>query len=186
MSFRSLISITCVRCVYFVFVRRFFTIVIVQLEKTPEYDRIRKLLNQPIRPAGNSYSTTNPVNPSQTHPQQRQQSALLQGQQLKQRQLKQQQQQKNQQEKNRLLQQQQYNNALGRNDRISSTLQQNRSVVANNNTFGIQNTNRRINKFRVRVCQSVTARRRSVSIIVNLVNLAKLFKTVPTNSFIVR
>lgn len=175
MLFRSLISITRVRSVHFVFVRRFFTIVIVQLEKTPEYDRICKLLNQPIRAAGNNYTTTNPVNPSQTQPQQRQQSALLQGQQLKQRQLKQQQHQKNLQEKNRLLQQQQYNNALGRNDRIPSTSQQNRSVAANNNTFGMQNANRRINKFRVRVCQSVTARRRSVLVIREFSEFSKTF-----------
>lgn len=146
--------------VYVTVVRQFHSYII-QLEKTPEYDRICKLLNQPIRLSSglrdSSFTQqqrqlTNPVLGQQ---QQQQQSQNQQHQQqLKQQQLKQQQQrqlkqqQKHQQQHKNQLQQQQYK-VLNRNDRISS--QQNRSTATGNNTFGMQNANRRSN-FRVSIC----------------------------------
>lgn len=135
------------------------------MEKTPEYDRICKLLNQPLN-LSSSFQNPSSSTKLNTQPQ-RQQTNLLQGQhqqqqqQLKhnQLQLKQQQQHqrqlkqqlKNQQQLSKNQLQQQYN-VIGRADRTSSrSSQQNRSAVVNNDMFGMQNTNRR-NNFRVRIC----------------------------------
>lgn len=144
------------------------------MEKTPEYDRICKLLNQPLN-LSSSFQDSSSSTKHNTQ-QQRQQTNLLQGQQQQQNnllqgpqqqqqlkhnqlQLKQQQQHqrqlkqqlKNQQQQNKNQMQQQYN-ILGRVDRTSSrSSQQNRSAVVNNDMFGMQNTNLR-NNFRVRIC----------------------------------
>lgn len=152
----------------------------VQLEKTPEYDRICKLLSQPFRLGSSSRDSPSATDPKtaqqkwqqnstlsqrqqhQKQQQQQQQKQLEQQQQQYQQQFKhhqQQQQLKNQQQHQRQLkqqqksqiQQQQQYNLLGR---TSSSTQQ--------NGFGMQNTNRRAN-YRVRTCVVAVVRRRSVS-----------------------
>lgn len=108
------------------------------MKKTPEYDRICKLLSQPIHLSSGirgSSATTDSHQVQQQQQLKHQQQQQFKNHQNHQRQLK-------IQQKNQQLRQQQHYNVLGR---ISSSPQQNRSVTTNNNAFGLQNPNRRTN-----------------------------------------